>query len=246
MDILNPDYTVSGGNGVYMWQYTNAKRLTKILQNEIDYFGANVRDFITDWQKDVFNLKTANSFGLDLWGRIMSAPRPTSSPLNYVVGENNIFYVRNNTTNKWNSIYLDESVGSLFVSKISEEVSYSPVMLSDEYYRRCLLAKIYLLYSNASVVDINKYLSYIYEGKTVNIIDYYDMNMSVNFGFVPSDIDIIIITSDAFSPRPMGVSFGYDEALFDKTTFGFEQNELATWGKNDVGTPVPSGYGTFY
>ena len=69
MRIGNPSLDLAGGERVFLWQYSNASRLNKILQAEIDFWGQEVSAFVKNWQRDVFNLKTANSFGLEVWGK---------------------------------------------------------------------------------------------------------------------------------------------------------------------------------
>ena len=52
MKIADIDYSLQAGD-VFIWQYANALRLNQILQNEINYYGENISQFITDWETDV-------------------------------------------------------------------------------------------------------------------------------------------------------------------------------------------------
>ena len=54
-----------------LWQYENAPKLKALVQSEQDWANENVTEFWKDWYRDVFNLKTANDFGLNVWSRIL-------------------------------------------------------------------------------------------------------------------------------------------------------------------------------
>ena len=54
-----------------LWQYNDAERLQSILQQKQDWFKENHTDFWDDWYDNVFNLDTANDFGLTVWAKIL-------------------------------------------------------------------------------------------------------------------------------------------------------------------------------
>ena len=47
------------------------------MQNKQKFLKANVEDFWNNWLKDVFNIDTASTFGLNLWGRFLGVGRPS-------------------------------------------------------------------------------------------------------------------------------------------------------------------------
>ena len=67
MKIYNPDYAVDLLQAL-IWQYDNAPRLQKLIQQKQDWYNRNNTEFWTDWLKNVFNINTANDFGLTVWG----------------------------------------------------------------------------------------------------------------------------------------------------------------------------------
>lgn len=71
MAIGDLDFSLREGDNILLWQYSNTPRLSQIVQNEIAFFKENAQDFFSNWYNDVFNLKTANSFGLNVWGFIL-------------------------------------------------------------------------------------------------------------------------------------------------------------------------------
>lgn len=56
------------------WQRSNAVRLTRLLEKKQAWYEKNYCDFWNDWQTDVFNLDTANEFGLSVWSIILDEP----------------------------------------------------------------------------------------------------------------------------------------------------------------------------
>lgn len=250
MRIGNPSLDLIGGDEVILWQYTDAVRLNKIIQSELDFWKSNVSDFVGNWGRDVFNLKTANSFGLEVWGKILGAARPVVPVQSYVIDELGQLNFENPINGTMHTIFIEGVDMPSFSSSENQGSSrFSSVLLDDEAYRRCLLARIFLLYSNVSVTDINKYLQYMFPGKPVYIQDNFDMTMRIVFGYIPTDADLAVITYDEFSPRPAGVMLDYGVSVLNKNIFSFEGMNLGTWGTNENTLDpeqVKLGLGTFY
>lgn len=61
---------------VVLWQYGDAERLKAIIANEQAFIDENTTGFYTDFNKDVLNIATANTFGLSVWGRLLNVMRP--------------------------------------------------------------------------------------------------------------------------------------------------------------------------
>lgn len=234
-------------DNVHLWQYSNAPYLTALLDSHIQWFKNATQEFWTDWHRDVFTLDTANSFGLEVWGNILGVKRPASVPQNYVVDASNILKFYNANSKTWHSIWLSGATSNFSVeTNPAQGVEYSIFPIPDEMYRRCLKAKIFLLYSNYSVPDINRFLKYLFSNKSVYVRDNLDMTMDIIFNFIPTDVELSIITFEDFAPRPAGVKMNYGINLINDNTFGFEENKIGTWADNRDMPPVPGGYGTYY
>lgn len=74
MKIFNPDYSVDLLQAL-IWQYDNAPRLQKLLQHKQDWYNENNMQFWSDWLTNVFNINTANDFGLTVWGKLLRVER---------------------------------------------------------------------------------------------------------------------------------------------------------------------------
>lgn len=60
-----------------LWQYDGASKLKQLLENRQEFYDASTKDFLNSFIKNVLNLKTANTFGLNIWGNFLKIERPT-------------------------------------------------------------------------------------------------------------------------------------------------------------------------
>lgn len=75
MKVANFDFSCDL-SPVVLWQYNDAERLKSIVENQQVFMDENVRDFFTDFNRDILNIETANTFGLGVWGALLQVPRP--------------------------------------------------------------------------------------------------------------------------------------------------------------------------
>ena len=54
-----------------LWQYENADKFVRLIQSQQAWIDENQKKFWSDWFRDVFDVDTANSFGLSVWARIL-------------------------------------------------------------------------------------------------------------------------------------------------------------------------------
>ena len=62
---------------VILWQYDDAERFKALIEAEQLFMDTAVTGFWDDFNRDIFNLATCNSFGLSVWGALLSVARPT-------------------------------------------------------------------------------------------------------------------------------------------------------------------------
>lgn len=74
MKIFNPDYAVDLLQAL-LWQYDNAPRLQKLLSLKQEWYNQNHTQFWDDWFTNVYNINTANDFGLTVWGKLLRVDR---------------------------------------------------------------------------------------------------------------------------------------------------------------------------
>ncbi len=57
-----------------LWQHNNASALQTLLTKKQEWYDDNLDDFWQNWERDVFDLRTANAFGLKVWSIILGIP----------------------------------------------------------------------------------------------------------------------------------------------------------------------------
>lgn len=73
MKVQTFDYSVDLLQGV-IWQYDEATHLLSLINQKQIWYNTNQTKFWTDWYNNVFNLLTANTFGLSVWSYILNVP----------------------------------------------------------------------------------------------------------------------------------------------------------------------------
>lgn len=73
MKIESYDFSVNLMRAL-LWQYNDAENLQSVLQQKQDWYDINQTKFWQDWYANVFNLLTANEFGLNVWAIILGLP----------------------------------------------------------------------------------------------------------------------------------------------------------------------------
>ena len=57
------------------WQYNNSPAITSLEASKQNWYDINQTKFWNDWVTDVLNIKTANDYGLSIWGILLCVPR---------------------------------------------------------------------------------------------------------------------------------------------------------------------------
>lgn len=66
---------------VLLWQYNDAAKLEALVRSKQTWLDTNQRDFWSSWLYNVFDLRTANDFGLAVWAVILGvALSPSQAP----------------------------------------------------------------------------------------------------------------------------------------------------------------------
>lgn len=58
-----------------LWQYQNSPALKSLILSKEQWYQTHQAQFWQDWYDNVFNLDTANDFGLSVWGQILNFSR---------------------------------------------------------------------------------------------------------------------------------------------------------------------------
>lgn len=176
-----------------LWQYNNAPHLLSILNNKAAWYAAYQQGFWQDWDTDVFNLATANDFGLAVWAIILGRPIVTAhSP----AGERDTW--------GFGSFHVNFNRGNFLPTG-------GVYRLATETARILLQIRYFQLTSSGTVPEINRMLKYLFAEKYGNawLVDNHNMTQVYNFDFaLPSDLQYVFIYFDVL-PRPAGVSSSF-------------------------------------
>jgi hypothetical protein len=154
-------------------------------------------DFTDEFLVRVWDIDTCETFGLDIWGKIVGVSRTMS--VDFDPDYFGFREARNPTTPNYSMpfnqapFYRGEPLSGV-------------VRLENEPYRRLIKAKAFTNITDATIPSINRFLTMLFrEQGRVYCTSGRDMTMSIVFEFVPSLSDIAIVQSPDVMPIPSGV-----------------------------------------
>lgn len=151
---------------------------------------------IDQWYDQIWNIATAQGYGLDVWGRIVGVQRVlTISSENFVgFAEASDLTEQGFNTAPW----------------YKGTATSSNVSLSDEGFRQLIYAKAMANITDGSILSLNRLLMALFAGQgDAWVEDHGGMSMIYVFNFIPTDVQVSIIQSSGVLPRPAGVAVSY-------------------------------------
>lgn len=197
-----------------LWQYNKADRLESILTSKQAWYDENQQAFWESWFTDVFDLRTANAFGCQVWARILGLTLSISTgptPL----GKPTFGFGADSGTNTYVN-FENGNFGQLGSGTSSLTVEQSRLLLRLRYFQ---------LISRCTVPEINRFMSVVFgDLGTVYVQDANDMSFIVYvFDFSPdSDLQFLLDNFDLL-PRPATVGSSY--IVLARDTFGFGRDD---------------------
>lgn len=188
-DIQQFDFNVNLLRAV-LWQYNDADHLLSLINKKKAYYDANQMQFWTDWVVNVFDLRTADEFGLQVWSIILGQSLYTAfAP----IPPANAFGFSSNHKNFDNGNFGSVTGGNNVYSKPTA--------------RLLLRLRYFQLTSAGTVPEINRMLKYLFADDygAAWLVDNHDMTQSYMFDFtIPSEIRYMLDTTGVL-PRAAGV-----------------------------------------
>lgn len=236
MRIQTFDYSVDLMQSI-LWQYNDAENLISLITQKQAWYTLNQSAFWSDWYANVFDLRTANFFGLAVWSYILDLPlfvpidpEPNDKP-NWGFNEYNPSFptLINNYQNFENGNF--STKGQVITLTLEEQ-------------RFILRLRYYQLVSNGAIFtdendntnpqkipNINKFLAYLINTSAFEPIgnmwclDGLDMSITYVFDFEMSrELRYVLVQYDLL-PRPAAVGIKYVVLTGDVWGFGmFNQN----------------------
>jgi hypothetical protein len=171
-------------------QYANSPILTGLISNFFHYIDqtANMDAFFDL----VWNVNTAQGWGLDVWGRIVGVTR---------------------TLQVSDVSYFGFAQASPTVGTFGQGIFYSGTPLTGNYqltdssFRQLIFAKALANISDGSIPGINQILLSLFPGRgNCYVTDGEDMTMTYTFDFPLSPVEIAIVVQSGVLPKPVGVA----------------------------------------
>lgn len=171
-------------------QYGNSSKLTALIGS----FNAamDLTEDLDSFFDLMFNVATAQGFGLDCWGRIVGVSRTLHLP-------STSDYFGFDEAGSWSGFGQSPFyTGGALTSNFN---------LLDADYRVLIYAKAAGNISDGSIESINAILMGLFPGRgNAYVTDGEDMTMSYNFTFTLTPVELAIVTQSGVLPKPVGVT----------------------------------------
>lgn len=192
-----------------LWQYDDSPAIKALVGSKDDWYAVNQTEFWEGWFRDVFDLRTANTFGMSVWARILGIPLSVILPP--TPSDEDVFGFGPNNLNFENGNFGRDTEGA--------------VVLTDAQKRIVLRLRYFQLVSRGTVPETNQFLADLFDGEgTVYVADPGDMTQYITFLFQPSSALSFVVRNFDLIPRPATVGVKLRVILRD--VFGFGPNNL--------------------
>lgn len=189
-------------------QYSASTKLISI----IDTFNQAVSldDFTDEFISSVWDLTTCETFGLDIWGKIVGVSRYITAPI-----ESSSFGF--SEADDSDPDYPTPFNDAPFFGGVQETTN---VRLSDDAYRTLIFCKAFTNISIATIPEINRFLRILfYQRGRAYCVNYRDMTMGMTFEFELAPYEESILTNYDVTPIPSGVLLNINQII--SPYFGF-------------------------
>jgi hypothetical protein len=168
-----------------LWNRNVDVNLQTLFENKQAWYDENQTAFWTDWLTNVFNLRTANDFGCNVWAIILGLPLSIISPAVPNTSPPFGFGSETSTPNT-NGNFFNYN----FAASSGDEISFTL-----EEKRLILLLRYRKLVTRPSIPNINKILNDLLVPVygPMYMLDGLDMTQTLSCAFaIPSDLNIIL------------------------------------------------------
>ncbi|EOH6202266.1 DUF2612 domain-containing protein [Citrobacter farmeri] len=189
-------------------QYSASQKLLSI----IDTFNQAISldDFTDEFINKVWDLTTCETFGLDMWGKIVGISRYINAPI-----ESSLFGF--SEADDADPDYPTPFNDSPFFGGIQETTN---VRLGDDAYRTLIFCKAFTNISIATIPEINRFLKILFfQRGRAYCVNYRDMTIGLTFEFELAPYEESILTNYDVTPVPSGVLVNINQIV--SPYFGF-------------------------
>jgi hypothetical protein len=173
-------------------EYANSPVVTQWLDFFSQWIDAN--ESVDMFYDDLWNIDTAQGYGLDVLGRIVRVDRVIQIvPTQYL----------------WFEEADETTYGNTFGNSIwygGEPIGTSSYALSDDAFRQLILAKAAANIWDGSIPGLNRVLTQLFPGQVCYCTDGGNLTMTYTFTFPLNPVQQSIVTTTGVLPRPAGVA----------------------------------------
>jgi len=178
-------------------QYADSPKLKSIIYSFNEAVG--IDRFINDFYEMVWDINTADTYGLDVWGKIVVVSRQLT------LTENKIVFGFGEALSTPSA--LDDPQPFDQAPFYTSDVLTSTVTLTNDVYRKLIMMKAAANISDCTIPNLNKLLSYMFSDRgRCYVRNDGDMKMSYVFEFLLTQPDLAIVQSSGALPAPVGVT----------------------------------------
>lgn len=211
-------------------QFANSPTLLQLIANMNQYI-----DPATDFEQFynlIWNVDTAGTYGLNIWGRIVGVSRVIPIP-----GTTGSFgFANSDVPADWQNFgsVSDSGAGGPFYAGQVDTGSFT---LDNDAYRTLILAKALANIAATTAPALNQLVTNLFPGRgRAYTLDGRDMSMTYVFEFSLSNIEFAILSFSGVLPHPGGVLTKITVVPVDTGFFGFSEMGAGV---------VPFGFGVF-
>lgn len=176
-------------------QYSASPRLLAIIYT-FDQ-AMSLDEFTDKFINEVWDITTNESYGLDVWGKIVGVSRYIQADI---------------SSNSFGFSEADGGDPNDYPSPFNEEPFYAgiqeteTVQLANDAYRTLVMAKAFSNISIATISEINRFLTILFKGRgKAFCVDYGDMRMGIVCEFELAPYEESILKNYDVLPIPQGV-----------------------------------------
>ncbi|WJZ70092.1 structural protein [Pantoea phage PA-1] len=178
-------------------QYADSPKLKSLIYSFNQAVG--IEGFIDSFYDMVWNIQTAGTYGLDVWGKIVVVSRQLT------VTENKIYFGFQEALS--DPPVVDDPQPFNQAPFYSGEVLTSTVTLTNDIYRKLIMMKAAANISDCTIPNLNRLLMFMFGDKgRCYVRNDGDMVMSYVFQFPLSVAELAIVQSSGALPAPVGVT----------------------------------------
>ena len=216
------DYSVDVLSAL-LWQYNDAENLQGLLRRKQEFYNTTQTQFWQNWYRDVFDLRTANDFGLSVWSAILDVPffsdteisPPTYQAWGFDDG------VSNSPVTNFNNGNFATSVPGF-------------INLTTEQRRLLLRLRYFQLQTTATIPELNEFAGTLLGGNDVFVLDGNNMTITYVFRTIPNTQTLEVAQQFDILPRPSGVAVNI--SIIPLVRWGFGQFRRNFFNANFFGS----------